>query len=99
MPVREPVTWGRVLGDAVAAPCVAALVIPIIAMVFDRWSPAYGSAAIWVLVTADVGWSVALFTAGLRRLREEESTTDVHFLQSPVPVEDNEPWNEVADDR
>lgn len=74
MPTPEPVTIGRVIGDAIAVPCVAALVIPIIAMVFARWKPSYGTVAIWVLVVVDVGWGIALFLYGLSKLRKQSAT-------------------------
>jgi hypothetical protein len=87
MPAREPVTVGRVLGDAIGAPCVAALVIPIIAMVFARWRPVYGAVATWAAVVIDVGWGVALFVSGVRRLREESEADvcTVHAGHRPVP--------------
>ncbi|WIX85755.1 hypothetical protein [Amycolatopsis sp. DG1A-15b] len=71
MPYPQPSSLGRILGDAIAVPCVAALVIPIIAMVFTRWNPVYGAVATRVAVIADIGWGGALFVSGIRRLREE----------------------------
>ncbi|WP_328617229.1 hypothetical protein OHS18_13385 [Amycolatopsis sp. NBC_00355] len=87
---------GKVLVDAIGVPCVAALVIPLIVMVFDRWKPAYGTAAAWVSAGADVAWGVALFVTGLRQLRKERHP-DVHHVHTPVSDETTSDRSTVAD--
>jgi hypothetical protein len=88
---------GRVVLDPVGAPCVAALVIPFITMVFDRWKPAYGTVAAWVSAGVDVAWGAALFATGLRQLRKERDP-DVHHVHTPESDEAVSDRWEVADD-
>ncbi|WP_146060326.1 hypothetical protein [Amycolatopsis sp. CA-128772] len=90
---------GRVLGDAIGVPCVAALVIPIIAMVFTRWHPVSGTVATWVAVIADVGGGGALFVSRIRRLRKEPRKEDVKPEHAPAPAEVDNKGRKLADDR
>ncbi|WP_410575655.1 hypothetical protein [Amycolatopsis sp. cmx-4-61] len=99
MPSPRSSALGRILGDAIAMPCVAALVIPIIAMVVTRWNPVYGTVATWVAVIADVGWGGALLVSGIRRLRKEPRKEDVKPEHAPVPAEVDNKGRKLADDR
>ena len=99
MPSPQPSGLGRILGDAIAVPCVAALVIPIIAMIFTRWNPVYGTVATWAAVIADVGWGCALFVSGIRRPRKEPRKEDVEPEHAPVPAEVDNKGRKLADDR
>ncbi|WP_410625683.1 hypothetical protein [Amycolatopsis sp. cmx-8-4] len=91
-------TVGEVVADAIGAPCVAALVVPLITMVFDHWKPTYGTVAGWVSADADVARGAALFVTRIRQLRKERHP-NVHPVHTPVSDEaDSNRW-EVADDR
>ncbi|WP_146073817.1 hypothetical protein [Amycolatopsis sp. CA-126428] len=76
---------------------MAALVIPIVAMVFTRWNPVYGTVVTWAAVIADIGWGVALFVSGIRRGRKEPRE-HVNPERAPTPAEVVEKMRRLADD-
>ncbi|MET8848572.1 hypothetical protein [Amycolatopsis sp. NPDC004625] len=92
-----PPALSRILGDAIGVPCVAALVIPIIAMVFTRWKPVYGTVTTWIAVILDAAWGIALFVSGMRQLRKERRG-DVNPERASGPAEVDEKGRRLADD-